>query len=59
MKCFKIGESDPCNENQWLFEMDGTNLGICDCKVQVGLVYHNQSGGCYQLNTQVITTYSQ
>ena len=55
-KCFPIGGSCPEDHpNQLFYQLEGTNEGICDCKDEIGLVFHNQTGECYQLNTQVAT----
>ena len=55
-KCFEIGESCPDDyPNQMFHELVGTNEGICDCKDEIGQVFHKQTGECYQLNTQVPT----
>ena len=55
-KCFEIGGQCPDDHpNQLFYELVGTNDGICDCKDEIGQVFHKQTGECYLLNTQVAT----
>ncbi len=54
MKIQDPSEEDPCPQNTSLYEIEGTNEGICDClRDQVGLVYFENTSSCFQLNTQV------